>query len=164
MLTIIIRTKHIVFYSKDHFLIENFIFYKIFSHPCAMFSFKPISEYIDINRSSNPNTKHVYSHMFSFEYSFESKVYVESWAHWLQTHWISSIVISVLYILLVFGGKAYMQSRPKYDLRLPLIMWNLCLAVFSIAGTIRMWPDFIYSLKSHGFVYTVCNKECAYGK
>lgn len=129
-----------------------------------MFSFKPISDYIDIDRSLNPNTKHAYLYMFSFEYSFESKAYVDSWARWLQIYWTSSVAISILYILLVFGGKAFMQNRPKCDLRLPLILWNLSLAVFSIAGTIRMWPDFIYSLKSHGFVYTVCNEECAYGK
>ena len=133
-----------------------------------MFEFKPIGDYIDIDKSSNPNTKHVYSHMFDFEYRFESKDFVHGWARWLQqveaTWLFSSYTISLLYIILVFGGKLFMQSRAKFDLRLPLIVWNLFLALFSIAGTIRTWPDFVYSLRNHGFVYSVCNRDSAYGK
>lgn len=41
-----------------------------------------------------------------------------------------SFVFSALYAVLVFGGQRYMKLRPKMDLRLPLVLWSLSLAVF----------------------------------
>lgn len=36
----------------------------------------------------------------------------------------------VLYVALVFGGQHYMKTRPKLNLRRPLILWSLSLAIF----------------------------------
>lgn len=41
-----------------------------------------------------------------------------------------SFVFSALYAVLVFGGQRYMKLRPKLNLRLPLILWSLSLAIF----------------------------------
>lgn len=42
----------------------------------------------------------------------------------------SSFVFCVLYVALVFGGQHYMKTRPKLNLRRPLILWSLSLAIF----------------------------------
>jgi elongation of very long chain fatty acids protein 6 len=56
-----------------------------------------------------------------------------------------------------------MRNRSKYELRFPLIIWNVILASFSIMGTIRVLPDFIQILTNNGVVYSVCNNDFAYG-
>lgn len=35
-----------------------------------------------------------------------------------------------LYAALVFGGQHFMRERPKLNLRRPLMLWSLSLAVF----------------------------------
>lgn len=39
-------------------------------------------------------------------------------------------MFSALYAALVFGGRRYMEPRPKLNLRLPLVLWSLSLAIF----------------------------------
>jgi elongation of very long chain fatty acids protein 6 len=56
-----------------------------------------------------------------------------------------------------------MRSRPRYELRVLLILWNVCLAVFSIVGAIRSFPEFYNALSERGVVYSVCDGSYAYG-
>lgn len=35
-----------------------------------------------------------------------------------------------LYAALVFAGQHYMRERPKLNLRRPLVLWSLSLAIF----------------------------------
>lgn len=35
-----------------------------------------------------------------------------------------------LYAALVFGGQHFMRERPKLNLRRPLVLWSLSLAIF----------------------------------
>lgn len=46
------------------------------------------------------------------------------------SHRSKSFVFCALYAVLVFGGRHYMKLRPKMNLRLPLILWSLSLAIF----------------------------------
>ena len=126
-----------------------------------MFSLKLLNVNANMS-SSNPST-HIYTHMFQFEEIFESKKFVHACTEWMQNNWILSVICSILYIILIFTGKLYMHDKPRFELRLPLILWNVCLAIFSLLGTIRVWPEFIYTFNTHGFVYTVCDYQCAYG-
>ena len=121
-----------------------------------MFELKPID-------SSFYSYNETYSHIFGFERLFDSKQYVEEWMSWMEQNWTLSIKFSIFYILAVFGGKFYMQNRPKYDLRLPLIIWNILLAAFSIFGTIRVWPDFLFTIRKHGIVHSICDNSNGYG-
>jgi len=120
-----------------------------------IFDIKPINETLNINE--------VYTHSFGYESLFDDKEYVDSLAKWMKENWQLSIFCSLLYILVVFSGKAYMQNRPKYELRPFLIVWNLLLAVFSICGTIRVWPEFVYTLSVRGIKFSVCDSSYAYG-
>lgn len=113
-------------------------------------------------RSLNPNITEVYSSEFGFERVFESRSRVDQIGAWMHANWTSSIFISIVYIILVFIGRKLMESRPKYELRKPLIVWNLFLATFSIMGTIRVWPEFLHAIFNRGIVYSVCDYSFAY--
>ena len=121
-----------------------------------MFDLKPTNTTLYSNNETYP-------HIFGFERLFDSKEYVDSLMNWMNINWSLSIKFSLVYIILVFAGKSYMQNRPRYELRLPLIIWNILLAVFSIIGTIRVWPDFLFTIRKHGIVQSVCDNSYAYG-
>lgn len=78
--------------------------------------------------------------------------------------WFDSVkhvapVSAVIYIILTFGVRSYMQNRPGYQLRGPLFCWNVALAVFSIIGTIRTVPIFVDVLSNEGWMYSICNSS-----
>ena len=56
-----------------------------------------------------------------------------------------------------------MKDRQKFDLRRGLVAWNFVLASFSIMGTIRVWPEFIYTIKKYGIEHSVCNNDYTHG-
>ncbi|CAG05092.1 unnamed protein product [Tetraodon nigroviridis] len=96
---------------------------------------------------------------FSFERRFDDRGAME----WMQNHWSKSFVFSALYAVLVFGGQRYMKLRPKMDLRLPLVLWSLSLAVFSIVGALRTGAYMVHVLRSSGFRRSVCDQSFYYG-
>ncbi len=62
-----------------------------------------------------------------------------------------------MYVVLIFGGKYYMQQRPRFEIRPALALWSAILAVFSIFGAIRTVPETIYVLHKYGWEFSVCN-------
>ncbi len=120
-----------------------------------LFQVKPINETLNINK--------IYTNSFSYESLFEEKENVDALSQWMKENWQLSILFSLLYIFLVFSGKVYMQNKPKYELRPFLIVWNIFLAIFSIFGTIRVWPEFLYTLTVRGMNFSVCDSSYAYG-
>ena len=145
------RTKHnsIIKLNKNNFFLRIII---------KMLNIKPISN------NSNPRYQNIYTFIFEFEDELGSAKYVDSWVNWMRQNWTLSILSSIIYIFVIFGIKLYMRTRPRFELRKPLIVWNLFLATFSLWGTLRVWPDFIYSLVNEGFIYTVCDNQCVYGR
>nr|WAH70728.1 ELOVL fatty acid elongase 6-like protein [Eleutheronema tetradactylum] len=93
------------------------------------------------------------------EFSFEGLV-DEEWAVALvQANWNKGLVLCAVYVALVFGGQHYMKSRPKMDLRLPLVLWSLALAIFSIGGAVRTGSYMIHILSSDGFRRSICEQS-----
>lgn len=84
-----------------------------------------------------------YSTVFEFEKGFDH----EEWIVWFEKYWIISVLLSAVYILLVFAGRKWMENKPKYDLRRALTIWSALLAVFSWCGALRLWTDFIFFMK-----------------
>lgn len=79
--------------------------------------------------SLSPN----YSFIFNFEQSFEhlpKKV-------WMQENWHQAFYWVAIYMILVFGGQAYMSNRQPFKLKKQLAIWNIIFAAFSIGGTLR---------------------------
>lgn len=94
-----------------------------------------------------------------FEQSFNPDG-IQSWSNEIKS---SSLLCSFIYVVLVFTGQWLMKNRQAFSLRMPLIMWNLGLAVFSIVGAIRTIPELVDSVLFHGVVHSICNPRFFYG-
>jgi hypothetical protein len=55
------------------------------------------------------------------------------------------------YVVVVFGTKFMMRNRQPFGLFVPLNLWNLLLAVFSIVGTLKLTPEFVSTVYNLGF-------------
>ncbi|XP_075072740.1 very long chain fatty acid elongase 3 [Mixophyes fleayi] len=91
------------------------------------------------------------------EYDFEKRLYDQEAIRWMQENWSKSFLFSLLYAALIFGGQRVMKERTKFDLRKPLILWSLTLAVFSIIGAMRTGWYMSNVLLSSGFKKSVCD-------
>jgi elongation of very long chain fatty acids protein 6 len=88
---------------------------------------------------------------FSWENGFDSTPVGE----WMQANpwvlWGSAAA----YLLLVFGGQRAMRTVAPFRLKWALAGWNLTLALFSTAGTVRTLPHVLNILNHHGPRYMV---------
>lgn len=69
---------------------------------------------------------------------------------------------SALYVVLIFGGKYYMQKRPRFEIRPALALWSAILGVFSVFGAIRTVPEMVHVLSNYGWEFSVCSPSYAY--
>ncbi|XP_060795183.1 elongation of very long chain fatty acids protein 6-like isoform X1 [Neoarius graeffei] len=90
---------------------------------------------------------------FDFERRFDEKVAFK----WFEENWTVSFVLCALYAVVIFLGRSLMRDRQKLDLRVPLALWSLSLAVFSIIGTVRTGSYMLHLLGAGGFRQTVCD-------
>ncbi|CAI5784505.1 of very long chain fatty acids 6 [Podarcis lilfordi] len=70
-----------------------------------------------------------------------------------------SFLFSALYAAFIFGGRHLMNKRAKFELRKPLVLWSLCLAVFSIFGAVRTGAYMVYILMTKGLKQSVCDQS-----
>jgi elongation of very long chain fatty acids protein 6 len=119
---------------------------------------------INTTEASNFSSLAPYSLIFGFETTFQSREYVDSLRLWMAKNWTNSIYYSIIYMLFIWLGSLWMSKRStKFELRRPLIIWNVCLASFSILGAVRVLPEFVDTLYNKGVVYSVCDVSYAYG-
>jgi elongation of very long chain fatty acids protein 6 len=104
-----------------------------------------------------------HSNLFFYEKKFFNDDYVYTKRQWMKNNWHMSFVYAAIYIVLIFLGQMFMKNREKFDLRRALIAWNLVLALFSIAGSVRTLPEFINTLSKKGVEYSVCNNDYTHG-
>lgn len=76
---------------------------------------------------------------------------------WVEDHFYLTLQISLVYVLVVFGTKFLMRNRAPFSLFVPLNTWNFILAVFSIVGTIKLTPEFVSTVYTHGFEGSYCH-------
>uniref|UniRef100_T1J203 Elongation of very long chain fatty acids protein n=1 Tax=Strigamia maritima TaxID=126957 RepID=T1J203_STRMM len=91
--------------------------------------------------------------IFSFENNFDFNGNLI----WIQTYWKLSFLSVAIYLLLIYFGQRWMKSRCAFELRTALVVWNLSLAVFSIAGSCRILPQMLAYVHNDGFENTVCD-------
>jgi elongation of very long chain fatty acids protein 6 len=101
--------------------------------------------------------------VFGFELKFFDKEYAQNIYNWMNKWWWLSIVYSIIYVILIYYGRALMESRERFEVRVPLILWNVGLAVFSTFGMIRCLPEMIYSLNKYGLQFTICDRSTIHG-
>ena len=97
--------------------------------------------------------------MFAFEEKFDEDAFLA----WISENWTLSFWYSGIYVMMVFGGKHYMKSREKFDLRGPLVIWSAILAIFSIMGAVRTVPELIWNIYNYGVSQSVCSPSYFYG-
>ncbi|XP_023210118.1 elongation of very long chain fatty acids protein 3-like [Centruroides sculpturatus] len=93
-----------------------------------------------------------YKALYIEEYLYQ---YVDN--DWTQSFLPYAVPISLAYVIIIFSLQNYMKSRPPFQLRWPLVIWNILLAAFSICGTLRLLPGLWISLREFGFTFSVCN-------
>lgn len=71
-----------------------------------------------------------------------------------STNYQLSYYYGCIYLVLVYFASKWMHNRPAYNLRLPLALWSGALSLFSLLGTLKVWPEFIGQAVSKGFVST----------
>lgn len=99
-----------------------------------------------------------FSPNYSFAFQFENEFDYRKTAGWMQENWMSSFYWTAAYLAFIFFGKLYMSTRSEpFRLKLPLAVWNVLLATFSIIGTLRTWPEMIHVLSTFGFHHSVCS-------
>ncbi|XP_053209318.1 elongation of very long chain fatty acids protein 6-like [Panonychus citri] len=69
------------------------------------------------------------------------------------------IVCSLAYVFIIFTLQSSMKSRSSYSLRLPLILWNFGLTIFSLATVLRLGPDLLSNLNNKGLFATFCDSS-----
>lgn len=84
----------------------------------------------------------------SFDYFHHQRV--------MNQYWSTGYYWCAAYVLIVFGLKQWMKDRKAFELRRQLQLWNILLAIFSILGTIRVWPEMFHTYRYFGFEQTVC--------
>ncbi|KAI6181337.1 Elongation of very long chain fatty acids protein [Aphelenchoides besseyi] len=100
-----------------------------------------------------------YTYVFPFEDTFDP---IES-TEWMQRNWVHSISFSVLYVLSIYAGQRFMESRKPCLLDGSLFWWNVFLSVFSLAGFLRMTPEMWWAVNSNSFTYSICTASYAQG-
>uniref|UniRef100_A0A914KW63 Elongation of very long chain fatty acids protein n=1 Tax=Meloidogyne incognita TaxID=6306 RepID=A0A914KW63_MELIC len=106
----------------------------------------------------NNNTKTLHSdYVYRFALPFERVHDKVGWTSLFQRYWYHSITVSLLYYVFVRLLQRLMRDRQPFQLRVPLIVWNFVLAIFSFAGLVRFSEDFLYNLTKHGLVYSICH-------
>jgi elongation of very long chain fatty acids protein 6 len=101
--------------------------------------------------------------VFDFELKFFDKTYAHNIYAWMNKWWWLSIVYSIIYVILIYYGRFLMESRERFEIRTPLILWNSGLAIFSMLGMVRCFPEMIFSLNKEGLQYTICDRSHIYG-
>lgn len=76
---------------------------------------------------------------------------------WMSTTLYIPFTAAAIYLSFIYLGRQYMKSRPPFDLRKLLFLWNIALAVFSLWGSIAITPSLVHALTKYGISYTACN-------
>lgn len=104
-----------------------------------------------------------YSSVWPMETDYVKIIYRNKNALWMKTHWYYALYISLVYIIFIFSAQRLMKNREKFELRKYFVVWNFGLAVYSILGTLRTLPEFIYIVTTHPIKYSVCVETFSYG-
>jgi len=83
------------------------------------------------------------------------------WQSWMEENWTYSFYFVFSYVFLLFAGREWMKwKKEPYKLKTPLFLWNAGLALFSLMGFLRTYPELtnLLSKGSDGFYASCCLK------
>lgn len=91
--------------------------------------------------------------LFDFERNFD----ILYWRNAFREHWIISVYLSAIYLVLVFGGVFLMKHRKPFKLNGLLTAWNVGLSTMSILAFYRSVPEVMNNLLGeNGMYHSVC--------
>lgn len=88
--------------------------------------------------------------------SFERNFNYSSYLEWHMKLWPLVYPVIALYLASIFFIQKWMVNRPAYSLKKPLLIWNTCLALFSVWGATRSVPELMNTIKSKGLRDAIC--------
>ena len=91
---------------------------------------------------------------FNFEASFDRR----SNHLWLKNNWTLTFYLVAVYLFTLSVLERWMRDRKPFELKAPLVLWNLGLAIFSVAATVRALPEFVRILSDQdGYHKSICD-------
>jgi hypothetical protein len=76
---------------------------------------------------------------------------------WMDEWVPTAFKVTAGYLLVLYVGSKLMKKREAFQLDKPLAIWNLCFAIFSLCGTIRLLPELIAVISDKGIVGSYCD-------
>lgn len=104
------------------------------------------------NNSIGYHTDYAYRYSFPFEKIGDPIRHTQT----LQKYWHHSITVATLYFVMVKTIQWYMKDRKAFDLRWPLIIWDIFISIISNVTLIRFTEDFVQSMLHNGLYMSVC--------
>jgi hypothetical protein len=92
----------------------------------------------------------VFARFYEFERNFNGSV----WIQWTRDHAEVPVFAISLYLFIVFYAPGLLQNRPALTLKWPFAVWNICLALFSVCGSVRTVPHLYEFITTKGLDYT----------
>lgn len=90
---------------------------------------------------------------------FELEWHKNPLSQWMYDNFYLCVILSVLYVVLVFAGQRFMAKREAFDLRGPLIAWNGFLTVLSWVMALRLAPALVQRIIHWDIVDTFCDRS-----
>uniref|UniRef100_H2ZFT8 Elongation of very long chain fatty acids protein n=1 Tax=Ciona savignyi TaxID=51511 RepID=H2ZFT8_CIOSA len=97
------------------------------------------------------------------EWEFEKTLDSNEVSQWLTSNMRIGLGFSAIYVMGVFAGKKYMEDKPKFNLRTPMLVWSLLLAVFSIFGAVRTASVMFEVIVEEGMRGLICGPRLYQG-
>eukprot|EP00462_Mataza_sp_D1_P005481 CAMPEP_0175119574 /NCGR_PEP_ID=MMETSP0087-20121206/139_1 /TAXON_ID=136419 /ORGANISM="Unknown Unknown, Strain D1" /LENGTH=274 /DNA_ID=CAMNT_0016400921 /DNA_START=47 /DNA_END=868 /DNA_ORIENTATION=- len=82
---------------------------------------------------------------------------LDVWPGILEKHWWVPLYCVAVYIIFIVVGPIVMAKRKRFELRLPLQLWNLLLCTFSFCGAVRTVPHLLSLIHDEGLYYSICH-------
>ncbi|XP_023210585.1 elongation of very long chain fatty acids protein 6-like [Centruroides sculpturatus] len=95
---------------------------------------------------------------FPKHYEFENFFDREKNIKLLENYRHFSLYLVLIYFCTIYWLKNYMKTRPAFNLKPQLAVWNLILAIFSIGASLRLLPTQLHAL-GYGYATSVCNNS-----
>jgi elongation of very long chain fatty acids protein 6 len=97
------------------------------------------------------------SHPEFLPFEFEKSMDFMELARFFHRNWSLPFIVSAVYMMAAFGGQRYMRNRPAFQLKWPLVVWNMSIGIFSMLGFWRCYPVLKYILSQpNGFYESIC--------
>ncbi|KAI1289950.1 Elongation of very long chain fatty acids protein 6 [Halotydeus destructor] len=90
--------------------------------------------------------------IFNLEKNFDATHHQE----WFKRNLLIPVILSAIYVTLVFSGRNLMKSRAAFNLRSPLTIWSFSLAIYSLIVSLRVIPRLADGVRRNGFQGSVC--------